>query len=67
LVLDIILNLVLMRVWGIAGIAISTSFVYMVSFTYLVGFTIRFLGQNRFSNAPDSEQGEGSQGKCVSL
>jgi putative peptidoglycan lipid II flippase len=67
LALDIVLNLVLMRVWGIAGIALSTSFVYIVSFTYLVAFTIRFLGQKQVSIAPASGQEEGNQSKCVSL
>jgi putative peptidoglycan lipid II flippase len=35
LVLDIILNLVLMRRWGIAGIALSTSLVYATSFLFV--------------------------------
>jgi len=36
LVLDVILNLVLMRYWGVAGIALSTSATYLVSLCYLV-------------------------------
>ena len=36
LVLDIILNLILMRRWGVAGIALSTSCVYAISCFYLI-------------------------------
>jgi Na+-driven multidrug efflux pump len=31
LILNIIFNFILMRYWGVAGIALSTSFVYMVA------------------------------------
>jgi len=45
LVVDIVLNLVLMRVWGVAGIALSTSLVYIVGFSFVVFWSIKLLGQ----------------------
>jgi putative peptidoglycan lipid II flippase len=45
--LDIVLNLVLMRVWGVAGIALSTSLVYAVSLLYLATFSLRLLAKER--------------------
>jgi putative peptidoglycan lipid II flippase len=36
LILDVILNLVMMRKWGVAGIALSTSCVYAISCLYLI-------------------------------
>ncbi len=45
--LDIVLNLVLMRVAGVAGIALSTSLVYAVSFLYLSMFSLRLLAKER--------------------
>jgi putative peptidoglycan lipid II flippase len=36
LVLDVILNLLMMRKWGVAGIALSTSCVYAISCFYLI-------------------------------
>jgi putative peptidoglycan lipid II flippase len=41
LALDIALNLVFMRYWGVAGIALSTSVVYMCSLIYLAAFAMR--------------------------
>ena len=35
LFLDVVLNILLMRIWGVAGIALSTSLVYFVSFLFL--------------------------------
>jgi Na+-driven multidrug efflux pump len=52
LVLDVILNLVLMRVWHVAGIALSTSIVCIVSFLMLSIWSIRFLSQERLSSLP---------------
>jgi len=45
LVLDIILNLVLMKRFGVAGIALSTSLVYLVSLAFLAISSIRILHQ----------------------
>lgn len=52
LALDVILNLVLMRVWHVAGIALSTSIVYVVSFLITATWSIRFLTQERLSSMP---------------
>jgi len=49
LVLDIVLNLVLMRIWHVAGIALSTSIVCIVSFLTLSIWSVRFLAQERSS------------------
>jgi putative peptidoglycan lipid II flippase len=49
LVLDIVLNLVLMRRWGIAGIALSTSLVYAVSFLFVAICSWWLLSRERFS------------------
>ena len=43
LVLDVALNLLFMRIWGVAGIALSTSLVYVVSFAFLGFWTVRLL------------------------
>lgn len=57
LILDIVLNLVFMRKWGIAGIALSTSFIYLASFLFVVICSWwllsqkRFPGENRAANA----------------
>jgi putative peptidoglycan lipid II flippase len=57
LALDIILNLILMRVWDVAGIALSTSLMYVFSFVYLASFTFRYLSKSkdRLSNASGEE------------
>jgi putative peptidoglycan lipid II flippase len=49
LVLDIVLNLVLMRRWGIAGIALSTSLVYAASFLFVGICSWWLLSRERFS------------------
>src|SRR5947209_3376182 len=49
LALDVILNLVLMRRMGVAGIALSTSLVYLVSCLFLAACSVRLLAQERFS------------------
>jgi putative peptidoglycan lipid II flippase len=52
LVLDVVLNLVLMKVWGIAGIALSTSIVYVVSFAFLSTCSLRALAHQRRFTGP---------------
>ena len=51
LALDISLNLVLMRKMGIAGIALSTSLVYVVAFIILGALSVRLLRQRHFNAA----------------
>jgi putative peptidoglycan lipid II flippase len=48
LVLDVILNLILMRVWHVAGIALSTSIMYIVAFVMVSTWVTRFLSQERY-------------------
>jgi putative peptidoglycan lipid II flippase len=47
LVLDIVLNLVLMRRWGVAGIALSTSLVYVFSCFFVAAWSLWLIGQQR--------------------
>jgi len=47
LALDIVLNLILMRYWGIAGIALSTSLVYAFSCAFTIIWSIRILSRER--------------------
>jgi putative peptidoglycan lipid II flippase len=58
LVLDIVLNLVLMRVWGVAGIALSSSIVYMVSFLFVSICSVRILTRRRLraTIAPQTQE-----------
>jgi putative peptidoglycan lipid II flippase len=49
LALDIALNLVLMKKMGIAGIALSTSLVYVVAFVILGAFSVKLLRQKHFN------------------
>ena len=51
LALDISLNLVLMRKMGIAGIALSTSLVYVVAFVILGTLSVKLLRQRQFDSA----------------
>lgn len=51
LVLDIGLNLLLMRHWGVAGIALSTSLVLIFSFFFVTAWSIRLLGQQQARSA----------------
>ncbi len=51
LVLDISLNLILMRKMGIAGIALSTSLVYVVAFVILGTLSVRLLRKRNFDAA----------------
>jgi putative peptidoglycan lipid II flippase len=55
LVMDIILNLLLMRVWHVAGIALSTSIMYAVSFLMISTWTVRFLAQERSCLLPAAQ------------
>jgi putative peptidoglycan lipid II flippase len=43
LILNIALNYLLMKIFGIAGIALSTSLVYMISMTYLLFMSMRYI------------------------
>lgn len=45
LVLDVVLNLVLMKIWGVAGIALSTSLVYIFALVILAIWSVRLLEQ----------------------
>jgi putative peptidoglycan lipid II flippase len=56
LVLDIALNFLLMKVWGVAGIALSTSLVYMLSFLFLGVYALRLLAQGRSSAAAAGQE-----------
>jgi len=46
LVADVVLHLVLMRIWGVAGIALSTSLVYVLAFALLAFCSIRIFEGN---------------------
>jgi putative peptidoglycan lipid II flippase len=47
LLLDIVLNLLMMRKWGVAGIALSTSCVYAASCLYLFANSYRLMSKER--------------------
>lgn len=47
LALDVIFNLIFMRIWGVAGIALSTSMFFVVSILLLGGECLRFFAQQR--------------------
>lgn len=64
LVLDIVLNLVLMRVWRVAGIALSTSIMYAVSFLIISVWTVRFLAQ-KHTHSLSQIQPEPADKTCV--
>jgi putative peptidoglycan lipid II flippase len=49
LTVNIVLSLTLMRIWGVAGIAVSISIMYIVSFLFLAGCTILLLARKRLS------------------
>lgn len=51
LALDVSLNLILMRKMGIAGIALSTSLVYVVAFVILGTLSVRLLRKRKFDAA----------------
>jgi putative peptidoglycan lipid II flippase len=46
LILDVVLNLVFMRFWGVAGIALSTSVVYICSLLFLMICYLKVLRQS---------------------
>jgi putative peptidoglycan lipid II flippase len=47
LALDIVLNVLLMKFWGVAGIALSTSLVYCFSFLFVAIWSIRILAKGQ--------------------
>jgi putative peptidoglycan lipid II flippase len=47
LVLDVILNFVFMRFWGVAGIALSTSVVYICSLLFLMVCYLKVLRESQ--------------------
>ncbi|MBZ5523432.1 MAG: polysaccharide biosynthesis C-terminal domain-containing protein [Acidobacteriia bacterium] len=49
LVLDIVLNIILMRRWGVAGIALSTSIFFIVSFLFVSIYSVNLLARQSFS------------------
>jgi putative peptidoglycan lipid II flippase len=51
LALDIALNLILMKYWGVSGIALSTSLVYVVSFAFVAVSSFRVLSREHFPSA----------------
>jgi putative peptidoglycan lipid II flippase len=57
--MDVVLNLVFMRIWNVAGIALATSIMYVVSFLMVSLWTVRFLAQERYQLP--AVQPEGSQ------
>jgi putative peptidoglycan lipid II flippase len=52
LVLDVVLNLALMRLWNVAGIALSTSIVYVVAFLMVSVWSVRYLRREQLSTVP---------------
>lgn len=52
LMLDIVLNLVFMRYWGVVGIALSTSAVYFCSFMYLMICSLKLLRESQGVSVP---------------
>lgn len=46
LIFDVILNFVFMRFWGVAGIALSTSVVYIFSLVFLVACSLKVLRES---------------------
>jgi Na+-driven multidrug efflux pump len=40
-----------MKVWGVAGIALSTSLVYIASFLFVSTFSLRLLARRRISTS----------------
>lgn len=57
LVVDIAMNLVLMRIWGVAGIALSTSIVIFISFLFLSICSVKLLNQKLRRPLPSSVPG----------
>lgn len=65
LTLDIVLNLVLMRVWHVAGIALSTSIVYIVLLLMVSIWSVRFLAQKHMYPLPATEAETTQKPTCV--
>jgi putative peptidoglycan lipid II flippase len=57
LILDVILNLVLMRRWGVAGIAMSTSCVYAISCFYVILNSYRVMPKEQTPSFRVAEEG----------
>jgi putative peptidoglycan lipid II flippase len=57
LILDVILNLLLMKEWGVAGIAISTSCVYAVSCFYVILSSFRVMRKEHAPSRRVAEEG----------
>ncbi|AFZ14313.1 virulence factor MVIN family protein [Crinalium epipsammum PCC 9333] len=47
LISNVSLNYLFVKYWGVAGIALSTSCVYLISFMFLFGFWLRFSRKNQ--------------------
>jgi putative peptidoglycan lipid II flippase len=58
---DIVLNLILMRYMGVAGIALSTSLVYLVSCTFVAICTMKILGRERLAAAAPMTAGSATR------
>jgi putative peptidoglycan lipid II flippase len=56
LALDVIFNLIFMRIWGVAGIALSTSLFFVVSLLLLSLECARFFAQQRREHNPLVEE-----------
>jgi putative peptidoglycan lipid II flippase len=54
--LDVVLNLILMRRWGVAGIALSTSCVYAISCFYLILNSYRVMSKEHAPNLRVAEE-----------
>src|SRR5947209_6739091 len=61
LLADVVLNLVLMKKWGVAGIALSTSLVCMISFLLMAGLSVWLLYQERSSTVVVAQAQQASQ------
>jgi putative peptidoglycan lipid II flippase len=57
LALDVTLNLLFMRIWHVAGIAFSTSIVYIVSFLLTSIWSVRFLARESSYSLPAVQAG----------
>lgn len=61
LVLDIVLNVVLMRRWGVAGIALSTSLVYVFSCFFVMAWSLWVMGHRPLDLRATVEAGAGRE------
>jgi putative peptidoglycan lipid II flippase len=60
LVLDIVLNLLMMRRWGVAGIALSTSLVYVFSFFFVTAWSLSVMGRSSHEAPAAARAGSGA-------